>query len=259
MVELAVLQSRFRLVGPSELLEQIASLWCSAHALDSAATGHNLAIEPTGTGFLVDLDGNRWPAATPIDTLCLTASVINQACLTDVRVPAFHAAVLSNGNHAVAVPGSSGAGKTTLAAAALLSGLQYVSDEALIVDGDHTLGYPRPLALSPWALDFLGIDAGPGWADANEVLLAPTRLGVVAADGQHVAHIVIPTRATDFELRPLTRNEAASYLLRLCFNHFRQPARTFETVVQLARHASCWHMRYPDPHTGAAALVRLLG
>jgi hypothetical protein len=79
-----------------------------------------------------------------------------------------HAGVVAAGGAAIAFPGPSGAGKTTLTVACLLAGLEYGSDEALCLDWETgaVLPYPRPLALTPAAAELAGAGgAVPGWDD----------------------------------------------------------------------------------------------
>ena len=92
------------------------------------------------------------------------------------------------GDRAIAFPSVSGNGKTTLTAACLLSGFSYISDEALVLDGDGAvIPYPKPLALSKWSCETLGIPE-----EGEETLVTAADLGAdVAQGGIRVTDVVV--------------------------------------------------------------------
>lgn len=188
---------------------------------------------------------------------------VNRQAIEATPSFAVHAGVVARGRAAVAFPGQSGAGKTTLTAACLLAGFDYASDEALCVGYETGLvsAYPKPLALSAAACVMLGLgdeqflpteDPAP-----EEVLLPPSALGAaIAADPLELAHIVITERRPGPpELAPLPAAEGMAALLGLSFNHYRRPTAAFTLASEAARKASTWILRLDDP-MAAGRLLR---
>jgi hypothetical protein len=174
---------------------------------------------------------------------------------------ATHAGCVAAGQAVIAFPGVSGAGKTTLTAACLLRGLDYVSDEALCVPPSATgvAPYGRPLALtrSAWTLlargdlGEAGLDAGDG-----ESVVTPSRIGARIAAGElQLAHVVeLRRRVGRPRLLPLPRQRGLASLLSMSFNHFKHPRQSFEVASSLAAGSSSWRLDYSDPLEAAALL-----
>lgn len=203
-------------------------------------------------------------ADTPGAVLEWLLTEVNRAAIDGFSGLAVHAGVVARDGKALAFPAPSGTGKTTLVAAALRAGFDYVSDEALCVDwvGRELVGYPRALALSDWsrgAVD-LGttpaVDLGPG-----EVAFPPGRLGArVAAAPVRLAHVVrLERRGGPAELVPMGGGDAMALLLTHSFNHYKRPAESFTLAAGLARDCGTWHLAYGDPLEAAALLSDRLG
>lgn len=226
----AWLDSVVEVRGPTPLLTALEELLGSPVTATPTAT---VEVEP-GTGAL---------------ERCLQA--MNAVVLEQCRSFASHAGVVAQGQRAVAFPGVSGMGKSTLTAACLLRGLDYVSDEALAVEeADLSVRtYARPLGLSPWSLALLGKDAlmtGP------ETAVAHHDLGARAAGATRLAHVVLLRRGNAFDVDLASSGAAAVELLVRSFNHHRDPARAVRVAAGLARSASCWAVVSADPQETAA-------
>ncbi len=178
---------------------------------------------------------------------------------------ALHAGVVAADGRAIAFPADSGGGKTTLTAACLAAGLDYVSDEALCIDTDTgaVVPYPKPLGLSHWSRERLGIDEAslllpPG---EKEAMVAPDQLGTTVPDGPlELAHVVIPTFGGD----GATLTEAPGYvamatLIEFSFNHYKHGERAFTLAAQLANQVEVWRLDYDDPTAAARLIVERLG
>lgn len=165
---------------------------------------------------------------------------------TDVHV---HAAVTSLEGRAIVLPGASGAGKTTLAAALTLGGWSYLSDEvaAIGLDGAVVRPYPRPLALEPGSFDLV-----PGalrrWpANVPQLmtdlhLVLPSTLGTTAPPmAAPIAAIVFPEVVTGGStfLERMSRAEALERLTSLTFNLRFLGRAGFEGLVNAVRLSSC--------------------
>ena len=185
---------------------------------------------------------------------------LNQAALDAFEGLAVHAAVLARGGSAIAFPAESGTGKTTLAAAGLRAGFDYVSDEALCVAprSGRLVPYPRALALSAWSRRAVGLE-GIAAIDlaGGEVALPPARLGAQVAVAplalDHVAHLV--RRAGPSTLRPVHRTDALAWLLRRSFNHYKRPLESFHVAAGMARGARAWRLECGDPGEAAQLLL----
>ncbi len=222
--------------------------------------GHDRCLHaPTG---VVDVSG------PPGVALAAVLTAVNEAAIDAFDGLAVHAGVLAAGSSAIAFPAPSGTGKTTLAAAGLVAGFEYVSDEALCIDPAtrRPVPYPRALALSPWsrhavALDHIaGIELGDG-----EVAITAGQMGArVAAAPPDLAHVVHLEPAPDGNaggcvLTPAPRADALTWLVQRSFNHYKDPTGSFHLAAALARGAQAWRLDYGDPLEAAALLRDRLG
>lgn len=191
-------------------------------------------------------------------------TAMNRAALDGFAGLAVHAAVLAAGGEVIALPAPSGTGKTTLTAAGLLAGFGYVSDEALCIEAatGALVTYPRALALSAWSRSAVGLDGTQAIGlDDGEVAVLPGRLGASVADPPlEVAHVVsLERRPGPSVLVAAERAEALTWLIERSFNHYKDPARSFEVVTELARRSSAWRLECGDPLEAAALLRDRLG
>ncbi|HEX2701212.1 MAG TPA: hypothetical protein VHM89_13505 [Acidimicrobiales bacterium] len=221
--------------------------------VDGCATHGRERCVHTGS-VTADVSGD---AGTALSWL-LTA--VNGAALDGFAGLAVHAGVVASGTSAIAFPAPSGAGKTTLTAAALLAGFDYVSDEALCVEPSdgRLVPYPRALALSAWSRQAVGLDGTDGVAlGAGEVAIPADRLGAAVALGPlALAHVVLLVRRAGAPaLVPADRADAMTWLLQRSFNHYKRPTGSFELAAELARRATAWRLEFGDP-TQAASLLR---
>lgn len=183
----------------------------------------------------------------------MVLAVVNLAAIEGSLEFAVHAAVVSHGASAIALPADSGGGKSTLAAAAVLCGLSYLSDEALVLnDQGKVLPYPKPIALSTWSCSILGIPS----KRATKTLVTPQELGgVVRRSEARLTDVIVPSYGEDralLERRP--NSEAVTALLGKSFNHYKDPARAFRLATNAARRVRMWRLRYSDPMEAAHLL-----
>jgi hypothetical protein len=194
-------------------------------------------------------------AADDADLLVAFATLANRRALEGCLDFAVHAAVLSTGSGVVAMPASSGVGKSTLTAACLRRGLSYVSDEALCVSYDDALvtPYPRPLALSRWSAQSVGLAVRA--TALHEMLADPRDLdGRVEAQRLPLQQLVLLERDRESAspvLAAVHRADAAAAMLHLSFNHFRRPRDAFMLVGRLLLSVQAWHLRYSDASAAA--------
>ncbi|MDQ1486404.1 MAG: hypothetical protein QOJ62_2097 [Actinomycetota bacterium] len=171
-----------------------------------------------------------------------------------------HAGVVARGGRVVAFPARSGTGKSTLTGACLRRGFEYLSDEALCLSYDDATvrPYPRPLGLSTWTADKLGVTgpvAGDDIVVRAEDLGAPTIQP--ATDALRLTHIVLLDRRDggSASLRQVHRREAVESLLRMSFNHYRRPAESLELVAAVVTGSTVRELTYSDPYEAADLLA----
>ena len=227
-----------------------------------AQTAAGCEIAVLGTGPWSVHTGQDVQGAVTLDaaiTRVLTA--VNAAAVTDTPLLAFHAAVLSRAGSSLVVPAPSGSGKSTLTACLLRRGWRYVSDEALALDWvtGELVGYPRPMALSPWSMTAVGDPRGV--AAKGETLLRASDLGAeVDRTPGPVRHVVLLERSPDpaqTAVAEVDRNEGLVELLARGFTHRHDGGRALVLLADLLRGADVLRLRLGDPGAAAAALTEL--
>jgi len=183
---------------------------------------------------------------------------INRSVVDSYLGFAAHAGVVALKDRVIAIPGVSGAGKSTITAACLAAGFDYLSDEALCIefDGQTIDPYPRPLQLHKAAFLALGLDVPIEFAESTEAPITPHDLGArTASPGLRLAEVVfLDRRPGRTHLQAMPRGEAAGSLLSLSFNHYKRPAASFELVTEIMQTARGWVISLEDPLEGARRL-----
>lgn len=203
--------------------------------------------------------GTTWSLAV---SQLITA--LNRHAIENTALFSTHAGVVELSGRAIALPANSGGGKSTLTAACALEGFGYVSDEALCIDTDtgEVVSYPKPLALSGWSRERLGIaeDGLPFPPAAGEGLVPPQRLGVVTSAPLSLSDVVLAEFGHDeMTLERVASSEAMYSLLHFSFNHYKHGERAFRMAAELANGARAWRLRYDDPIEAARTLRDQLG
>jgi len=134
---------RARVIGPSTIMQELAAVYpappaWSVDAFETADATYRLQPDsPRPGSYSVALDGVPLGEAGQLDEfLPLVESVINGAASEQVgaKYLCFHAGAVACGGDAILMPAAAGAGKTTLTAALVASGFQYLSDEVGVLD-----------------------------------------------------------------------------------------------------------------------------
>jgi hypothetical protein len=185
---------------------------------------------------------------------------LNRRAVDDMAYFGVHAGVVASGNRTIALPGGSGAGKTTLVGACIQAGFHYVSDEALCVDYStgSVIPYPKPLSLSTWSLEVLGVDlAGlEPVTDGSKTPVHPETIGgVIAVAPPELSDLVLfERRPGPADLRALPASQVVTGLLGYSFNHYKRPAEAFGLTTELARRSQGWVLGYDRPEDAAFLL-----
>lgn len=184
-------------------------------------------------------------------------AVINQRAVDSLADFAVHAAVLAGPQRIVAFPAVSGGGKTTLAAAGVLGGLSYLSDEALVLDDEgRVIPYPKPMALSAWSCEALDLKA----AGVETLFTAGDLGGSARTDEGTLTDLVIARYgAGKLTLEPLPSSHAVVELIGKSFNHYKNPERAFRLATQTAQRTRVWRLDYDDPKQAIEFVARELG
>lgn len=165
-----------------ELLPEITRILPPGHALvrEFPEDGH-FTIGGADGQYWVQLDGGEIASGVAADVAvqALDAQLRARIALVAPDVIFVHAGVVAVDGHAIALPGRSFSGKTTLVAALVAAGATYYSDEFAVIASDGAvLPYAKPLSIrsdgdrygAVTPVESLGGAAGEG----------PTRLALVA-------------------------------------------------------------------------------
>jgi hypothetical protein len=170
----------------------------------------------------------------------------------------FHAGALAWDGKGLLLPGSIGAGKTTLTmwlAVQGLGGLAYLSDEmAFFPAGSHAMQtYTRPLnlksaaraALKDW-FDFEG-QADRLLSTPHGDLIPPELLSFAGPRAETPLGLIIFPRyaaGSELELRPLSQAQAGLALMECLVNARNLPGHGFSEIARLAQVAPAYRLRY---------------
>jgi len=195
----------------------------------------------------------------------LASGLVTRAAVEGTALFCVHAGVVSTPAGALALPGPSGLGKSTLVAALVQAGLGYMSDEVLALDRATAVAtsFPRPMTLDVRSLDLLDIhlpmlDAGA----STEAVVPVEAIGHLGPHHASVTAIVLARRqpgAVTVTVTDGSSAEAASALIRHSFNHYRDPASSVRTVALAARTARTYIATYSDARQLAMVLAQRLG
>jgi len=194
----------------------------------------------------------------------LLLAAVERAALQATSALAIHAAAVAGPSGCIVLPGQSGVGKSTLAAAAMQEGLTLVSDEAACFTdpAGALLPHPRPIALSLHSRRLLGVDIPDDLE--GEVGLPGDQFGRTAPPDslQQCVGIVLPRRERGAiaGLTTIARSTALTQLLagRLGTSG-PSPERSWQYLTRLVAEVWVARLDYDHPRAGAAVLARALG
>ncbi len=159
-----------------------------------------------------------------------------------------HAAAVCRGTRTVLLPGTSGAGKSSLAAWLTSHGFDYLTDELVFIPWGtlDVVPFVRPLSLKASARQTVGADVidfsalGDASLTSPEVsLIQPAAFGAIghAASTRELAAIVFPrfSLGAPFRIQPLSKADTGLELMSGLINARNLPGHGFSEVTRLAK------------------------
>ena len=184
---------------------------------------------------------------------------LNRNAVNQYKGFAAHSGVIGVNGRAIALPADSKGGKSTLTAAAVMAGFDYASDESLCLDFETKMvePYPKPITLSGDSCRLLDMKGPTHQEQLGERALIPEDLGgKTSSNILELTDVVFSEYGhNQAELNPVPASEIVAGLLKLSFNHYKQPAESFQLVTEIARSARAWRLMYSEP-AEAVALLR---
>ncbi|NHN36689.1 HprK-related kinase A [Pseudomaricurvus alcaniphilus] len=182
-----------------------------------------------------------------------------------------HASVLEKSGQALIMPGSPGAGKSTLCAALMLAGWRLLSDEfALISRDDLSLtALCRPIGLKNESIELVqgrekGLVMGPpsrGTHKGTVVHLKPTQSSVEGVDKQaQPAIMLFPKYQEGAEIRLDERLKETAFIVaaQQSFNYSLLGREGFELMEGLIDRCRCFDLKFSDLDEAIGAIDSLV-
>jgi coenzyme PQQ synthesis protein D (PqqD) len=183
---------------------------------------------------------------------------------------AFHASAAKHNGRCLLLAAPAGSGKSTLCAALLSRGYQFIADDVVLFDeASHGLrGVPLPLSLKegswvPLAQAYpqiaeLAIHLRPDHKPVR-FLVPPV---IAAADQSHaVSSVIFPrfTPGSDVELRRIDQSQALSRLVSEASTPaLRLSGRRFNELAMFLRPTTCWELQFSALDRAADAIDQIL-
>jgi hypothetical protein len=184
---------------------------------------------------------------------------VNRNAVGQYKGFAAHSGVLGVNGRAIALPADSKGGKSTLTAAAVMAGFDYASDESLCLDLETGMvePYPKPITLSGDSCRLLDVEWPADDEQLGERAFVPEDLGgETSSNSLELTDVVFSEYGhEEATLTAVSASEIVAGLLKLSFNHYKQPAESFRVVTEIAQTARAWRLTYGEP-AEAVALLR---
>ncbi|MCL1599115.1 MAG: hypothetical protein M3094_08025, partial [Actinomycetia bacterium] len=216
-----ILRMPIRLASTDERLGLILDRICEDFDPSTEPPITTVSIRSDGDGYTVWAGETRKSDVLDFDqSVMKLMSTLHREAMKLCDLWSVHAGVVSRNGRAVAFPGISGVGKSTLAGACVAAGWEYVSDEALSFDPDtmEVVLYPKPIWMDGKATRSVGLDDSglTITPDHYKYPVTPRDLGGRVADGPiRLAHLILIERSKEDNPRiePLRPAELVTLLL----------------------------------------------
>jgi hypothetical protein len=252
-------------------------------AFGSRFTHHATALAPEFRYYVAATNGARyfwssrsqpwcWPGETTpkITAFLADAAVVSAIVRSDAELLSLHAAVVSHAGRIAAIGGKSWAGKSTTAIACVRQGMQFYSDERLLVRRGTVYPFQRLCTLRPQSRQLLaadGIDDTLDLAlrhdavpdrDWNDVSIADVFGGHrIGRRGPLAAAFVLRGRASSASVWPIPHHEAAPALFDWMDSREGDFKRLAQLIELLGR-VPCFALQLGTPKATAAVITKTL-
>jgi hypothetical protein len=228
---------------------------------DEAAPATEVHIESRGNSLVVRVGGDIvCETHDAAFALAHTVWEINRRALEQPDgALLLHAAAVAGPDGAVLLPGRSGSGKSTVAAALVDHHFGYLSDDVVPVDTRTSVvrAYPRPIGLRRDVVPrFAALSTAPASIRrfmGDDWYVTAEMLGGVTADGADDAAIrprlvVFPSYAPDAANEPvaLSRAEALVLLAENAFNFIDLGATGLDVLARVLERCECYRFAFSD-------------
>lgn len=207
-----------------------------------------LDVEPGPGGAVVLNAANEWRFPSRRAFFGQLVDAVNEYAARSHSLPVLHSGgVRTPDGRVLLLPGHMDAGKSTLTAALIRAGCDYLGDESIGIRHDTlaAVAYPKPLSLDATSRKLLGLDD----TDFPHTAASELRSDVAQLVGDigRIDEVVLPVYSPD---APPDRNrldppEAIKALLTNTLNLARSGESGLSTLCQLARTGPC-HPRRPQ-------------
>ena len=181
----------------------------------------------------------------------------------------FHAGAVAKDGIAVVLPAESGGGKTSLVAALLEQGFEYLSDEFAFIDPEslRVLPFPKGLCFKEGGIELFPHLKPKGlyveWDMGGEMgrlwYLDPSDLGSgVSGEAKKVRYIIFPEREGKGEIVGISKAKAVLKLARNLLNFDFLGRDALDAMVELVRGTECLCLRTGRPQEGASLIGSLV-
>jgi hypothetical protein len=205
----------------------------------------------------------RWPdgVTTPAATAFLAdAAVVSAIVRSDPSLVSLHAAVVSHRGRIAAIGGDSWSGKSTTAFACIRLGMQFFSDERLLVRGRTVYPFQRSCSLRPHSRTLFAGALGDSfanldWSDLSIVeMFGAHRIGV---PGPLAAIFVLSGHGARAVARPIDHLEAMAPLFRWMDSRHGDFAR-LARLIELLAPIPCYALELGTPSESAGLIATTL-
>lgn len=215
----------------------------------------------------------RWvdgPTAPQTTAFLADAAVISAIVRSDAQLLSLHAAVVAHEGRIAAIGGTTWAGKSTTAVACVRAGMQFYSDERLLVRGTTVYPFQRLCTLRPASRKLLAADrigdalekrllrdAEPehDWRNVSIAKIFGARR--IGRPGPLTAIFVLSGRSTNAAVRPILHQQAVPALFPWMDSREGDFKRLAQ-LVELIAAVPCFALELGSPKASAAAIARTL-
>lgn len=195
----------------------------------------------------------------------LITSVNTQAIASVGPLPVVHCGAVAGRSGVVLLPGSPGAGKSTLTCALVARGFAYLTDEAApLLEGGMVRPYPKPIVVGPGSFEVLA-DLRPCDLAGGSLglwFLDPSGLpGGTTSDPLPLRWVALPqfSAGASAQLIPISRGEIVAALASNLFNLQALGQEALDALEQISRQVRGYRLVHGSATDAAAAIGELVG